>query len=186
VVFGIDSTSEWYKGGFETHVEDGAWQLIYWHPGFVSNWASAADDVWKQAPFSPCTTGADNPDRVLFNVFGDPNDAAFKTKEAFVEGLEKVVDNLVAKYSNLANIELLTMTRAPDNVPCVESNRMSIVETYVDEAVAEVAASHPGLVTVSPKFFAPDCTVFTDGGPHFNATGGMTMAQLYGDHYSAE
>jgi hypothetical protein len=103
-----------------------------------------------------------------------------------VMGLTKSISNVTKKWMRLKRIDLLTMTRAPGNTPCVSSNRMSIVEAWVDEAVAAVGAANPNLVVVSPKFFAPNCSVFTDGGPHFDDTGKATIAKLYGDYYSQE
>jgi hypothetical protein len=63
---------------------------------------------------------------------------------------------------------------------------MSIVETWVDDAMAMVAAANPGFVTVAPKFFAPSCDVFASGGPHFTDAGKPIIAKLYGDYYSTE
>jgi hypothetical protein len=140
--------------------------------------------VWSLTPTSPCAQNSGNPDRVIFNLFADPS-GTYKDKAAYVTGIEQAITNLVAKYSNLVRIDWLTMTRAPDNMPCDPSNRMSIVEPYVDEAVAEVVASHPDLVTASPVFYAPDCNVYTDGGPHFTDTGRVTVADMYGDYYAS-
>lgn len=184
LILGIDSTSEWFGAGFEDQVDNASWQLTYYHPGFVENWAKADDMVWSLMPTSPCSKNSGNPDRVIFNIFADPS-GTYKDKAAYVTGIEQAIANLVAKYSNLVRIDLLTMTRAPDNMPCDPSNRMSIVEPYVDEAVAEVAANHPELVTASPVFYAPDCNVYTDGGPHFTDTGRVTVADIYGDYYTS-
>jgi hypothetical protein len=65
-------------------------------------------------------------------------------------------------------------------------NDMSIVESWVDDAIAQVVAAYPGLVTASPKFFAPSCDVFTMGGPHFTDAGKPIIAKVYGDYYSTE
>ncbi|HEX2734553.1 MAG TPA: hypothetical protein VHM70_23275 [Polyangiaceae bacterium] len=185
-VFGIDATSEWYMGGFETQIDNDKWQLIYFHPGFVEDWDNLDDDVWKQSPTSACTMNSTNPDRVIFNVFGDPSDNNFMSKDTWVTGLNKAIDNIKSKYSNIKRIDLLTMTRAPGNTPCDSSNRMSIVETYVDEAIAAVADANPDLVTAPQAFFAPNCDVYKDGGPHFTDAGKPIIAKLYGDYYAAE
>jgi hypothetical protein len=186
LVLGIDTTSEWFTGGFENQVPDARWEIIYFHPGYVEDWANPADMVWSVAATSACTENATNPERVILNVFGDPSDTAFTNTSAWVTGLTQVVENLKKKYSRLQRIDLLTMTRAPNNQPCVATNRESIVETYVDDAIQMVVAGDSKLVTASPKFYAPSCDVFMDGGPHFTTAGMPIIAKIYGDYYSAE
>ena len=145
-----------------------------------------SDMVWTLAATSPCAMNATNPERVIFNGFADAGDTSYMNLNAWVTGLTKVVENLKKKYSRLKRIDLLTMTRAPNNTPCVSGNRMSIVETYVDDAMTMVAAAYPGLVTTAPKFVAPSCSVYMDGGPHFTTAGKPMVAKLYGDYYSQE
>jgi hypothetical protein len=185
-VLGIDSTSEWFTSGFENQVPNARWQIIYFHPGYVEDWADAGDPVWSQPITSACTTNSTNPDRVIFNAFSDPSDSTYNNATAYAAGLTKVVENLKSKYPGVKRIDLLAMTRAPNNMPCVASNRESIVETWVDTAMAMVAANYPGLVTVSPAFYAPSCDVFASGGPHFTDAGKPIIAKLYGDYYSTE
>ncbi|MBV9949665.1 MAG: hypothetical protein JOZ69_22680 [Myxococcales bacterium] len=185
-VLGIDTTSEWYEGGFENQVNDAKWEIIFHHPGFVANWADPNDAVWSTAPTSACATNPTNPDRVIFNGFADATDTTYMSSDAWVAGLTKVIANLKAKYSNLRRVDLLTMTRAPGNMPCMTGNRQSVVETYVDDAISRVVAADPGFVTASPKFFAPSCDVFTMGGPHFTDAGKPIVAKIYGDYYSTE
>jgi hypothetical protein len=184
-VLGIDSTSEWFTNGFENQVPDARWQIIYYHPGYVEDWSKSTDAVWSVAPTSACTANSNNPDRVIFNIFGDTADTAFTTSAAWVTGLSSAIDNMKTKWSNLKRVDLLTMTRAPNNQPCVSGNNMSIVATYVDDAVASVVTKYPGLVVAAPKFFAPSCDVFLTGGPHFTAAGKPVIAKLYGDYYTA-
>jgi hypothetical protein len=183
-VVGIDSTSEWFTSGFESMVDDSHWQIVYYHPGYVQDWDDPNDMVWSLAPTSPCAQNSTNPDRIIFNVFADPSDSAFANVDAWVTGLSQAVTNFKNAYPGLVRIDFLTMTRAPDNQPCDPSNRMSIVEQYVDDAIAQVVATDPTFLTASPAFFAPSCDVFTDGGPHFSDTGKPIIAALYGDYYS--
>ena len=90
-----------------------------------------------------------------------------------------------AKYSRLKRVDLLTMTRAPNNTPCDSSNASgSSVAQYVDDAVMLMVTSGPPAVVASPKFFAKDCNVFTSGGPHLTDAGKPVIAKLYGDYYS--
>ena len=185
-VLGIDTTSEWFTSGFENQVPNAKWQIIYFHPGYVENWQNPNDPVWSTAITSACTTSSTNPDRVLFNAFSDPSDSTFNNATAYAAGLTKVVANLKTKYPGLKRIDLLAMTRAPNNMPCVAGNRMSIVESWVDTAMSMVAAANPGFVTVAPPFYAPSCDDFADGGPHFTDAGKPIIANVYGTYYSME
>jgi len=187
LLIGIDSTGEWFTSGFENQVPNDRWEIIYHHPAYIEDWAKAGDDVYKLAPTSPCATNADNPDRVIFNMFADTADASIGNKGAWVTALTQAVTNLKAKYSRLKRIDLLTMTRAPNNAACDSTNASgSSVAQYVDDAVMMMITNGPPAVTASPKFFAKDCNVFTSGGPHLTDAGKPVIAKLYGDYYSAE
>ncbi|MEI9939506.1 MAG: hypothetical protein WDO69_19985 [Pseudomonadota bacterium] len=187
LVIGIDSTGEWYTSGFENQVPNDRWEIIYHHPAYIEDWAKASDDVYGLAPTSPCAMNATNPDRVIFNMFADTSDSAINNKGAWVTALTQAVTNLKAKYSRLKRVDLLTMTRAPNNTACDSTNASgSSVAQYVDDAVMMMVASGPPAIVASPKFFATDCNVFTAGGPHFTDAGKPVIAKLYGDYYSAE
>lgn len=187
LVIGIDSTSEWFTGGFENQVPNERWEIIYHHPGYIEDWAKASDDVYKLSPTSPCAQNSDNPDRVIFNMFADTSDSAIGNKNSWATALAQAVTNLKAKYSRLKRVDLLTMTRAPNNTPCDSSNASgSSVAQYVDDAVMMVVGSGPPAVVAAPKFFAMDCNVFMSGGPHLSTAGKPVIAKLYGDYYSAE
>jgi hypothetical protein len=182
LVVGIDSTSEWFTGGFETQAPNDKWEIIYHHPGYVEDWADTNDEVWSLAPTSACTMNSTNPDRVIFNIYSE----TLTDKAALVTSLNKAITNFKAKYSRLQRIDILTMTRAPNNMPCQQGNNGSIVQQYVDDAVAMVVSAGPPPVISSPKFFATDCNVFEAGGPHFSTAGKPIIAKLYGDYYLAE
>jgi hypothetical protein len=184
-VLGIDSTSEWYTGGFENQVTDSKWQLIYNHPGYVEDWENPADAVYSKAPTSPCTANSDNPDRVILNVFADTS-GSLTTSAAMVTGLSKAVDTIKSKYSRLKRLDLLTMSRGPNNQQCFSSAN-TVVASYVDDAIAKVVTAYPGLVTASPKFFVTNCSDFdSTNPPHLSTAGKTNMAKVYGDYYSTE
>jgi len=184
-VLGIDSTSEWYTSGFEKQVDDTKWQLIYNHPGYVEDWGNATDAVYSKAPTSPCAANSDNPDRVILNVFADPS-GSLTTSAAMVTGLSKAVDTLKAKYSRLKRLDLLTMSRGPNNQQCYSSAN-TVVAAYVDDAIAKVATAYPGLVTASPKFYVTNCSDFDSSNPpHLSTAGKTNLAKVYGDYYSTE
>jgi hypothetical protein len=184
-VLGIDSTSEWYTSGFENQVTDSKWQLIYYHPGYVEDWESPTDAVYSKAPTSPCAANSDNPDRVILNVFADPS-GSLTSSAAMVTGLSKAVDTIKSQYSRLKRLDLLTMSRGPNNQQCFGSSN-TVVASYVDDAITKVVAAYPGLVTASPIFYVTNCSDFdSTNPPHLSATGKTNMAKVYGDYYSTE
>ena len=79
------------------------------------------------------------------------------------------------------------MLRAPGNQPCPDAtNQETIVQPFIDAAIAKVVAAYPGLVTAAPKFEAPNCDVFILGGPHFTPDGQAAIAKVYGTYYANE
>jgi hypothetical protein len=90
----------------------------------------------------------------------------------------------MSKFPGIKRIDLMTLLRAPNNVSC--GNNESVVQPFIDQAIAAEVAKHPELVHAAPKFFAPSCSVFTNGGPHFTAAGVKTVAGVYGAYYAAE
>ena len=183
-VIGIDSTSEWFTSGFENQVPNDKWQIIYHHPGYVENWANDDDEVWGLSPTSACTMNTKNPDRVIFNIYSE----TLKDKASLVIAINQAIQNFKTAYSNLKRIDILTMTRSPDNMPCQAGQNGAVVAQYVDDAVAEVVAASTGApqLVASPKFKAMDCSIFKDGGPHFTDAGKPVAAKIYGDYYSTE
>src|SRR5262245_47477833 len=105
----------------------------------------------------------------------------YKTAAEWVASLSQVVTVIKARYPAVRRIDLLTMIRAPGNVSC--GNDMSVVPPFVDEAMATVSASFPGLVYPAPKFEAPSCDAFKKGGPHFTPEGAAAMAKVLAAHY---
>jgi hypothetical protein len=92
-----------------------------------------------------------------------------------------------AKYPKLKRVDLLTMPRAPGNQTCFEgSSTQVVVERFIDEAISNVVAAYPGFVFAAPKFYAPNCDVFSFGGPHFSTEGLDVIAKLYSDCYANE
>ena len=183
-VIGIDSTSEWFTSGFENQVPNDRWQIIYHHPGYVEDWANDDDEVWALTPTSACAMNASNPERVIFNIYSE----TLKDKASLVIAINQAIRNFKTAYSRLERVDILTMTRSPDNMPCQQGQNGAIVQQYVDDAVAEVVGASTGMpvLVAAPKFKAMDCAVFKDGGPHFTDAGKPVVAKIYGDYYSAE
>jgi hypothetical protein len=172
-VMGVSVTGDWFGAGFEDGIDGSRWQALWRSHAFVELWADPASDLWSMKPSSPCALRSDNPDRVIFTGVN----WEYKSLEAWEEKLSAVVATIRKKYPGVRRIDLLTMLRAPGNHSC--GSEMTVVEPYVDDAVAAVAARFPGLVFAGPKVMAESCEVFTKGGPHFTDAGMAVVARLY-------
>ncbi|HEV8247324.1 MAG TPA: hypothetical protein VGP93_16210, partial [Polyangiaceae bacterium] len=102
----------------------------------------------------------------------------------WVTQLDAIVKMLQQKYPGIKEIDLMTMLRAPNNMSCGSAE--TVVQPFIDQAIATVAAKYPGLVEIAPKMYAPSCDVFTGGGPHFTTAGKATIAKVYSDYYAKE
>ena len=108
------------------------------------------------------------------------NPACCTTQPEWETQVEAAVTNLVAKYSALTRIDLMTVIRGPNNENCPTppaANETISLPAELDAALSAVAAKHPGLVFVGPKFEAPDCASFSGGGPHLTTPGNTSVAQ---------
>jgi hypothetical protein len=176
-LIGVSTTGDWFGAGFEQGLDGNRWQARTRTHAFVEQWGDSRDPLWSVPVASPCARNAEAPDRVLFTGVS----WELKTVEQWTAALEKVVQVLRGRDPGLRRIELLTMLRAPGNRSCGDDK--SVVAPAIDQAVARVAAAHPGLVRAAPRFEAPSCAVFTKGGPHFTEAGMKAVAKLYAAHY---
>jgi hypothetical protein len=178
-IIGVSVTGDWFGAGFEDGIDGSRWQALWRSHAFLDLWADADSDLWSMKPQSPCAQRSDDPDRVIFTGV----QWEYKTREAWQEKLSAVVGVIRQKYPGVRRIDLLTMLRGPANHTC--GNDMTVVHPFVDEAVAAVAASFPGLVFAGPKVETSSCDVFTKGGPHFTGAGMAAAARLYRDELRA-
>jgi hypothetical protein len=181
LVFGINATEEWYKQGFEKLVDDGKWELIRVHSGFIELWANPNDGVWKTAVSSPCTQDPTKPDRILFVALNFD----FTTLDQWLPPLTATAKNLKAKYPSAKRIELMTFVRAPGNKACPQgpAKRSTIVPAE-DQAIEMVVATDPSVFAVGPKFEATSCSEFSGNPPHPSAAGGTAWAKMVAAHYA--
>lgn len=182
-VMGVSVTGDWFTSGFETAVDDGRWQAVFKLHAYIDLWADPSDPLWSTATVSPCTQAANEPDRILFTGV----QWGYTTAQEWTTAFTAVVENLKARYPSVQRIDLLTMLRAPNNQRCdASSSTETVVQPFIDEAIAAVAAAYPGFVTAAPKFYAPSCDVFLNGGPHFTPEGMAAVAKVYADYYADE
>jgi hypothetical protein len=178
-VMGVSVTGDWFAAGFEYGIDGNRWQALWRSHAFVESWADPASDLWTMKPQSACARRSDNPDRVVFTGVN----WEYKTREAWQEKLSAAVDTIRKKYPGVRRIDLLTMLRGPGNRTC--GSQMTVVEPYVDQAVAAVVALSPGQAFAGPRVVAESCDVFTKGGPHFTDAGMAAVARLYRDQLRA-
>jgi hypothetical protein len=183
VVMGDSVTYDWYTSGFENGVDGTRWEAMAPTQSglsFIQLWNDPNNQLWSMAKISPCAQHADTPDRAIFLGVN----WTYTTAAEWVTQLDAIVKLLQVKFPGIQEIDLKTMLRAPNNVSCGSAE--TVVQPFIDEAIATVAARYPGLVEIAPKMFAPSCDVFTGGGPHFTAAGKQTIAKLYSDYYAKE
>ena len=172
-VIGVSVTGDWFNSGFEEHVDSSRWQVRWKHHAFIEQWADPQNALWKDPPQSPCAARSNDPDRVIFVGVN----WQYKTQAEWEQKYAEVIDVLKKRYPGLKRIELMTMLRGPQNHSC--GSTMTVVEPFIDAALATTVAKHPGLVFAGPRVETPSCEIFTKGGPHFTPAGMAAAAKLY-------
>jgi hypothetical protein len=102
------------------------------------------------------------------------------TQAEWEKTVDAAVTNLVAKYSALKRIDLMTIIRGPQNQLCPTppaAQETISMPPELDAAFAALASKHAGLVYAAPKFEAPNCAAFTGGGPHLTTAGNTAVTQ---------
>ena len=172
-ILGVSVTGDWFGAGFEKGIDDGRWQARWRTHAFIELWADPASDVWALPALSPCRQRSSDPDRVIFTAVN----WEYKTRKEWETTLDAVVATLVVERPGARRIELMTMLRGPGNRTCGDDK--TVVQPYIDEAIAAVAARHPGLVVAAPKVELATCDAFSKGGPHYTDAGMATVADAY-------
>jgi hypothetical protein len=177
-VLGLMLTDQWYSAGFEqaAGIDDTRWQLKWMEHAYIDEWANPASTFWGIVPTSPCAQDSNNPDRVVLTALSWTID----TLADWQANVSKDVANIMARYSNVKQIVLMTIVRGPANASCGNTTVLAentLVPTYVDAALAAVAAQNPGLVEVGPKVEASSCAEFMGTGPHLTPAGDMAVAR---------
>jgi len=183
-VIGLLTTGEWYNAGFEDGLgaDLGArWQGRFAHYGYVMEYAKPDSYAWSPTAVggvnnvtltAPCTQGGAAPDRIVYQAWS----WELTTEEAWVTNLEAALVTIRSKRPSVRRIDLMTIVRCPMNGWChpdkpplgpnTDHNATKQdchVPEFVDSAFAKVAANHPELVTVAPKFEAHACAANIDG-----------------------
>src|SRR2546423_1617444 len=174
-VIGLQATGQWYAAGFEGDGVDGShWQAKTQHQAYIETWADPAHEVWDQPLTSPCASGADNPDRVVFVAFSPPT----MTEAQWQKYLVADITNIKARYSAVKEIDVVSMVRAPGNQVCPgNSDTLVMIAPYIDEAIAAAVGQFIGLARVGPKIYAPACDAFVANDTDLVPAGAAAVAR---------
>jgi hypothetical protein len=181
-VIGLRATEQWYAAGFEDDGVDGAhWQAKTQLGAYIEKWADPANAVWDQPLTSPCTTGADNPDRVIFVAFSPPT----MTEPQWEDLLTKDLATIRAKYSAVKEIDVMSMVRSPGNQPCPgNTDPLVMIYPYIDQAIAAAVERAGPIARVGPQIALASCDDFslndTDFTPAAAAAVARQMAAAFG------
>jgi hypothetical protein len=144
VVIGFSQTSQWYKEGFESQVEDASWQLFFHDGAGISTWANPDSGMWTRAElYSPCAERSADPDRVLLTV----SEAEYlDDASAWQAFIEQAVQTIRAKYPGATSIILQPVVGGPDGARCDHNGvtvRATFNQPYIEQAIQAVAHDDP-------------------------------------------
>ena len=180
LIIGVSVTADWFAADFEKGLDGDRWEAKTQSLAFVEQWADPANAAWSQALTSSCTSGAGDPDRVIFTGVN----WTFTGEPDWETQLTKVVETLKGKYPGIREIDLMTMLRAPGNKVCGNpGSPEQVVQPFIDQAIAAVVTKYPSLVRAAPPFYAPSCAVFLPNSPHFADGGAALVANVIRDYY---
>jgi len=182
-LIGLYSTGEWWDGGFYSGLGDlkAGWEGRFSHYGYTYEYAKPDSYAWSPTNVggvnnvrltAPCVQNAGAPDRIVYQAWS----WELTSEKAWVDSLEAALATIRAKRPSARRIDIMTIIRCPRNEWC-HSDKPALgpntdhdakkqdchVPEYVDSALAKVAANHPNLVSVTPKFEAVACAAKIDG-----------------------
>lgn len=182
-LIGLFSTGEWWDGGFFEGLGPlkSTWQGRFSHYGYTYEYAKPDSYAWSPVSVGgvnnvrltePCANHGDAPDRIVYQAWTwEPT-----REKAWADHLEAAVTTIHAKRPSAKRIDIMTIIRCPSNGWCHvdkpalgpntdhDATRQDChVPDYVDKALASVAARHPDLVSITPKFESSGCAAQVDG-----------------------
>jgi hypothetical protein len=200
-LIGLLSTGEWWDGGFYNALGDlkTRWQGRFSHYGYTYEYARPESYAWSATNVQgvnsvrlsmPCAINAGAPDRIVYQAWS----WELTSEKAWIDSLEAALATIRAKRPSARRIDIMTIVRCPGNGWC-HADKPALgpdtdhdakkqdchVPEYVDAALAKIAAKHPGLVSITPKFEAAGCPAKIDG-IHLheqNGAAGAAIAAYY-------
>lgn len=194
---GLFSTGEWWDAGFQEGLGDrkATWQGRFSHYGYTYEYARPDSYAWSLTSVggvnnvrlsAPCARSSDAPDRIVYQAWS----WELTSERAWVDSLESALTTIMIKRPSAKRIDLMTIIRCPANGWCHadqpalgpgadhDATRQDChVPDYVDSALAKVAANHPSLVSIAPKFETPKCPASVDG-VHLHEQNGPAAATI--------
>jgi hypothetical protein len=196
-LIGLYSTGEWWDDGFFNALGDlkTRWEGRFSHYGYTYEYARPDSYAWSPTNVggvnnvrvtAPCSQNADAPDRIVYQAWS----WELTSEKAWIDSLEAALATIRLKRPSARRIDIMTIIRCPLNGWC-HSDRPPLgpdtdhdakkqdchVPAYVDSALAKVAAKHPNLVSVTPKFEAASCPARIDG-IHLHEQNGPSAASI--------
>lgn len=161
--------NELYGVGFENQFAGARWQLKWLNSAQVQNWEDPNSDWWKAPITSACENGSASPDHVVFMVFSWD----LKAEADWYTSLGSTVSTFINQYPDLRRLDLMYQITGPDNTLCPPdpAPETIVVSPELEAAMEQVAADHPGLVYLAPRWAASSCADFVGGGPHLTTDG---------------
>jgi hypothetical protein len=188
LVIGNTTTQQWFDGGFLTYpgIDATRFEMFFVGHHYIDAWANPADPAWNTALDNGhmCATDATTPDRVIFIATKAP---PYPDESFYQTNMTAIVNDIEMKYPTVKRIELMTLIRAPNNVPCTGTADSSeqVIPLAEDQGIAATAAAFPGLVVALPPMYVPTCSDFITGMPQYTTAGAMDIAKVYGKYYAA-
>jgi hypothetical protein len=186
LVIGNTTTQQWFDGGFLTYpgIDPTRWEMYFVGHHYIDAWASPTDTAWT-TPLDnghACTTDSTTPDRVIFIATKAP---PYPDESFYQTNLTSIVGIIQSKYKP-KRIELMTLIRAPNNVPCSGTAATSeqIIPPAEDQGISATQAAFPGLVFAVPPLYVPTCSDFNPGAPQYTTAGAADVAEVYGAYYA--
>lgn len=177
----------WFHAGpngnsnFESEVGDDKWELLWNGGGGVDLWKDPNYQGWNNVIESPCLNNSNSPIRVLLSVSGPHEEDV----PAWVADIQATISTIRSKYPSVRSIILQAVVGGPNHQICfngVDSVRASWQHPYIDDAIAQVAATDFRVqVGYSPEVL--NCGHYIDSKGHLTIQGARVAGTLIGSYY---
>ena len=185
-VIGFSQTEQWYRGGhaFESMVDDARWQLLWNQLAGIGLWADPGYAGWSNAPYSPCTNGSTNPDRVILTITRSPDLPPQPTAADYVPDIRAAIANMRAKYPAVRQIILQPVVGGPHHEVCHVDGRpvrASVNHPIIDDAISLVIGGDV-VRGYSPE--VSTCAEYKDDLGHLVGRGASELIARIGSYYA--
>lgn len=177
MVIGYSVTEDWWGGGFETKVGNGAaWELLEKGGSSVYRVAYTEDYIWpywnSDTIISRCSANSRLPDRIIYHV-----GYRYATEAGNVQHVTDLVARLRARINPNAEIYLMghVGSTTPDTCNVFSDNMAAPSISAIRGAIALDSTIKEAVHPVIP------CSQFSDSAGHLGSTGSSNVAQQVAD-----